>query len=100
MVPNQRGRGWTIFPRPVDIEPPFAPFAGYPETYYRVDTAMMFQGAVHRSVLEALDGITSSARQHLLLPPAPARGCGRAGFVRRVERPPELDVVAHAVATG
>jgi hypothetical protein len=31
-----------------------------PETYYRMDTTLMFQEAVRRSVLEVIDGLTSA----------------------------------------
>lgn len=31
-----------------------------PVTYYRIDTALMFQEAVHRSVLEVIDGLTTA----------------------------------------
>ncbi|MGH8545616.1 MAG: hypothetical protein ACREX3_18735 [Gammaproteobacteria bacterium] len=31
-----------------------------PATYYRIDTALMFQNTVHASVLEVLDGITEA----------------------------------------
>lgn len=30
------------------------------ETYYRIDTALMFQEAVHAAVLEVIDGMTSA----------------------------------------
>jgi len=30
-----------------------------PVTYYRIDTALMFQEAVHRAVLEVIDGLTT-----------------------------------------
>lgn len=30
------------------------------ETYYKIDTAMMFQGAVHSAVLEVIDEITNT----------------------------------------
>lgn len=30
------------------------------ETYFQMDTAMMFQGAVHAAVLEVIDGLTSA----------------------------------------
>jgi hypothetical protein len=31
-----------------------------PDTYYRIDTALMFQEAVHAAVLEVIDGLTSA----------------------------------------
>lgn len=31
-----------------------------PETYYKMDTALMFQEAIRKSVLEAVDGLTSA----------------------------------------
>jgi len=31
-----------------------------PNTYYKVDTALMFQSAVHAAVLEAVDGMTTA----------------------------------------
>lgn len=31
-----------------------------PDTYYRIDTALMFQEAIHNAMLEVLDGITTS----------------------------------------
>ncbi len=31
-----------------------------PETYYKIDTAMMFQKAVHNAVLEVVDQLTSA----------------------------------------
>lgn len=31
-----------------------------PDTYYKIDTALMFQEAVHKSVLEAVDGMTNA----------------------------------------
>jgi hypothetical protein len=30
-----------------------------PETYYRIDTALMFQDSVHSAVMEVIDGITT-----------------------------------------
>jgi len=31
-----------------------------PETYYKMDTALMFQEAIRNSVLEVVDGLTSA----------------------------------------
>jgi hypothetical protein len=39
---------------------PLAEALGRPWTYYRIDTAMMFQTATHSAVLEVIDDITTS----------------------------------------
>jgi hypothetical protein len=31
-----------------------------PQTYYRIDTALMFQQAVHAAVMEVIDGLTKA----------------------------------------
>jgi hypothetical protein len=57
---NQRKEGWDEFIVAIPLLGAIYERIFRPETYYRIDVRIMFQESVHKSVLEAIDSMTSA----------------------------------------
>ncbi len=53
-------KGWLALLAEIPVLAPLFGFLVRPFTYYKMDTALMFQEAIHRSVLDVLDGMTEA----------------------------------------
>ena len=60
VIMNEEKEGWDDSIVAIPILGPIYERIFRPETYYKVDTVMMFQQSVHNAVLEAVDQMTST----------------------------------------